>query len=477
MTTASLEALRKYADGVRAFEVDGDHAKAVNFFREAVAIDTAFGMAYRKLGVALGNAGMGGASRDSALEAAYRHRLRMTDVERYVTIGSYFLSGKRENRKLAADAYEALLQIDSLHPAGLNNLSIILIERREFARAEALLKRGVTAGDPRATMFVNLAETQVRQGRFAAADSTAAAAMLRYPQNAAVRYMHAMTLIGQKAYDSVEALAARARINDPDANNRARATYLARDIAFTRGRVTEGLRLTEEAYSIEEGRGIPRQPFASPTWRAWVDIWYREQFARGAQILDAARAGADLRSIDLEDRQYLDFAELYAFARRPDRARAVLAEYDAAVRDTTMRRQEEPKYRVVLAELALSEKRPLDAIREFRLSDRLPDGPVDVCAACFLARLARAFDAAGMTDSAIVTYERYVALPSASTAPDDYALAPAHLRLGELYDARSDSRKAIPHYRRFIELWKNADPELQPKVARARARLSALGRR
>ena len=476
VTTSSLEALRKYADGVRAFEVEGDHAKAVNFFREAVAIDTAFGMAYRKLGVALGNAGMPGPARDSALEAAYRHRLRMTDVERYVTTGSYFLSGKRENRKLAGEAYEALLQIDSVHPAGLNNLAIILIERREFARAETLLRRGV-ASAARATMFVNLVEAQVRQGKWAAADSTVAVAKSQYPQNAAIRYVDMMVLTGRKAYDSVEKVAVHARANDPDANSRSSAAFVARDIAFARGRVAEGLRGTEEAYSIEEGRGIPRQPFASALYRAGADIWYRGQPARGVQILDAARASIDLRSVDLADRQYLDFVEFYSLAGRPDRARAVLTEYTAAVTDTAMRRQHEGRYRVVLAELALAEKRPLDAIREFRLSDRLPDGPRNSCVACFLTRLARAFDAANMPDSAIATYEKYVTTPSPSTSPDDYALAPAHLRLGELYDAKGDARNATRHYARFVELWKNADPELQPKVARARARLAALGRR
>src|SRR5687768_12554917 len=69
VTTASLEALRKYADGMRAFDVEGDNIKAAGFFREAIAIDTAFGMAYRKLGVALGNAQMPREGRDSAYEA------------------------------------------------------------------------------------------------------------------------------------------------------------------------------------------------------------------------------------------------------------------------------------------------------------------------------------------------------------------------------------------------------------------------
>ena len=34
--------------------------------------------------------------------------------------------------------------------------------------------------------------------------------------------------------------------------------------------------------------------------------------------------------------------------------------------------------------------------------------------------------------------------------------------------------KAIENYRAFIELWKNADPELQPRVTDAKRRLARL---
>ena len=49
-------------------------------------------------------------------------------------------------------------------------------------------------------------------------------------------------------------------------------------------------------------------------------------------------------------------------------------------------------------------------------------------------------------------------------------------QLAELYEAKGDRAKAASHYASFIEYWKNADPDLQPKVAEARARLQALSR-
>jgi tetratricopeptide (TPR) repeat protein len=47
-------------------------------------------------------------------------------------------------------------------------------------------------------------------------------------------------------------------------------------------------------------------------------------------------------------------------------------------------------------------------------------------------------------------------------------------RLGQLYESMGDTAKAIANYHAFIELWKNADPELQPRVADARRRLARL---
>jgi hypothetical protein len=43
-----------------------------------------------------------------------------------------------------------------------------------------------------------------------------------------------------------------------------------------------------------------------------------------------------------------------------------------------------------------------------------------------------------------------------------------------MFDAKGDTANAVAQYRDFIEFWKNADPELQPRVAAARERLAQL---
>jgi hypothetical protein len=53
-------------------------------------------------------------------------------------------------------------------------------------------------------------------------------------------------------------------------------------------------------------------------------------------------------------------------------------------------------------------------------------------------------------------------------------LAGSFKRLGELYEAAGDLPKAAANLERFVELWKDADPELQPKVRDARERLQRV---
>ena len=61
------------------------------------------------------------------------------------------------------------------------------------------------------------------------------------------------------------------------------------------------------------------------------------------------------------------------------------------------------------------------------------------------------------------TSRRWQAPGTISTA----LLGPTLFRLGELYENAGDTKRATEYYGRFVDLWKNADAELQPRVAEA----------
>jgi DNA-binding SARP family transcriptional activator/tetratricopeptide (TPR) repeat protein len=51
--------------------------------------------------------------------------------------------------------------------------------------------------------------------------------------------------------------------------------------------------------------------------------------------------------------------------------------------------------------------------------------------------------------------------------------APAHFRMAQIYDKVGDRQKAADHYARFVELWKDCDPEFRSLVEEARRRMSS----
>ena len=91
--------------------------------------------------------------------------------------------------------------------------------------------------------------------------------------------------------------------------------------------------------------------------------------------------------------------------------------------------------------------------------------------------LARAFDQAGMADSAIARYEMSLDYGDAFELFEGTRQIPITLeRLARLYDSSGDLERAAGYYGRFVELWADADPDLQPRVEAARARLEEIVR-
>jgi len=54
-------------------------------------------------------------------------------------------------------------------------------------------------------------------------------------------------------------------------------------------------------------------------------------------------------------------------------------------------------------------------------------------------------------------------------------LAPSHLHRARIHERRGERVAAVEHYARVVELWRDADPRLQPLVEEARAALRRLG--
>ncbi|MFQ5689859.1 MAG: hypothetical protein ACE5HQ_06280 [Gemmatimonadota bacterium] len=93
----------------------------------------------------------------------------------------------------------------------------------------------------------------------------------------------------------------------------------------------------------------------------------RGEPAPAVEALDAALAEHPLSALPPLDRPYALLAAAYARAGRPKRARALLAEYEAAVTPESRRFPVSAwLYRTARGEAALAEGRPAEAVEELR---------------------------------------------------------------------------------------------------------------
>jgi serine/threonine protein kinase/Flp pilus assembly protein TadD len=87
--------------------------------------------------------------------------------------------------------------------------------------------------------------------------------------------------------------------------------------------------------------------------------------------------------------------------------------------------------------------------------------------------LARAYQGTGNLDKAISEYERLMTIDPDDT-DDRFPIPPRyHYRMALLYEQKGWSGKAIEHYERFLEFWKDADPFF-PEVDDTKKRLAKL---
>jgi tetratricopeptide (TPR) repeat protein len=478
VTTASLEALRKYSAAMRANNVEGHYVEAASLAREAVAFDSTFASAWFLVAFAMRNARMPQAVQDSAMERAFRYSDRLSEGEKLRVVAGYYWIGPHRDRAKAAAAYETMRQKG--YEGCCTNLSLILRRRGEYARAESLNVRDIGRDSGLAMAYSNAAASELDQGKVKEAEAMLAMMRRRFADdNDNVRFGVLSLLYAKERFEDAERYADSLRVvRDPV--QRAGATTWKAALALLTGRYEESRRLDREARGAYRDQDIARVALTDSLNAAYTDAWMHGPSDRLVRTLDATLRVLPLSAVAAADRPYFEAATVYALSGRPDKARAILEQRQREIRDTALLRLQQPDLHTALAEIALAEHNP-SAAAEFRLGDLNPSDSsheYECGVVCLSLNLGRAFDDAGMRDSAIAMYERYIATPFWNRGfIDRLALAGTHKRLGELYEDKGDRQKAESHYLKFIVLWKNADPEFQTRVAEVKGKLARLSDR
>ncbi|HUQ81265.1 MAG TPA: BTAD domain-containing putative transcriptional regulator [Gemmatimonadaceae bacterium] len=462
VTTASLPALRKFTQATRV-NLAGRRTEAIRLLEEATALDSGFAAAYVSLGMAYASIAEEGRAA-VAVRRAVAHRDRLPFLERGFTVGSFAHS--TGDYETAIDAYRRVLERYPNDYRAINNLALIHRDRREYATAESLMARAAEIDSTIANFYFGMHSAQLLAGNFARSRQSLDVIARRFPGNLVRMVVEIQDASAQHHWEEAERHAETAiAANQGDSLALIDPFEALAGIMMTQGRLADAERTWRTQLALSAATHSLGHHLFGAMQLAYLELRHRRSPERALALMDSTLARTPLDSVLPGDRPLHALARFYADAGRLTRAKALLAAAEA--NDLALGRTstaEEPWTRGVVA---LADGRVKQAEADLR---RAAEG--FNCEMCPLPALARALEAANKPDAAVVVYERYLSTPWLFRYETDAVeLGPAMVRLAEMYDARGEKAKAAAMRGRLLQLWRRADPELQPVIAQARSRI------
>jgi serine/threonine protein kinase/tetratricopeptide (TPR) repeat protein len=513
--TPKSEAWRLFIIGKeRAENVDPE--RAAEYLEKAIKIDPQFALAHLQLSIAYGVSQKRAAQLEAlkkAMElsgrAPEKDRLKIEasyarwiegNLEKSIVIyeeivkkypddkQSYYDLGAALNAQgRSADAVAAFqesLRLDPEYGSALNSLGYIYARLGEFEKAVDAFRNYISLTPREANPWDSLGEVYAKTGKIEDAISSYREALKIQPDfessNLAMSFLHAFREDYQAALDSV----GRYMSLDLSPERRADAFLWKGYWLYWLGRFSESLgafQQAEEASRTADWRFKPalflqrsqlyfdRREFESARQSAQKFVQYRVELAPNSRVA-IVKIG--------------DFLEGLCDAKegRLDSAKAKLEGMKSALTDVSRGQKEDLTENILLlqAEIHLAEGSveealvslekivPSPGMRQFQpynfyfLSNNW---------AQLKEQRARSYKIKGDLDRAISEYEKMI---SPDPTKSNALIHPRYYySLGKLYEQKGMKDKARRHYRRFLELWKDADPGIA-EVDDAKAHLAAL---
>ncbi len=505
MTTDSVEALKAYVAGARAYRVL-DFRSAMDAFQRAVAVDPEFALAYHKLSMAAGWLELRDVS-DRAGDEALRLSGRLSERQRLILVAA-----SAHHRGDPATAEQTALTIVRDYPddseawyiLGETRVHYSHVFGRPMTSAREPLEQAVAADPGRDDAWAHLYDLALierdldaiamldqRRGTpdglhplavaLADRDSLALVA-LRSPVTE-VWFDDRIYHFGRVAYfwqEVHEGLRMLTWSVQGDSTMEALGHSMRAELLTATGRRDAAFGAIEDALDARRAQGMIQQGFLAvagfPPWSDSAVAAVRSQLAGwnaaaepdcvvdqsyGACVHDGLYPVLRLFLIGALDIRNGNVARGVAYADSLERHRGTAtAEMLAADQAGTLR--------AMAAEATGDPSRVLEELNDFqgRFSmAQARDSP-------FMGRglenrlAANALYELGRDDEAI---ERSQSLHTFA-----FNMAESHLLRGEIYERRGDVEAALEAYDRFLELWESPDPEFQPIVDDVRNRVARL---
>ena len=356
VTASSIEALQAYTRAQDLADANKNE-EALAAYEETIELDPNFGRAYAGMGVIYTIF-----KDEEKTKAAYDEALklvdRMSEREKYRTLGTYYMSVARNYEK-AIENYETLIELYPADNVGHSNLALAYLNTGNVQRA---LEEGRLALELYPGQWAdsyNYAMYSMYAGDFDTAEAEGSKVVEQVPTFELAFVPVALSRLARDDYEGALSVYEQLAATSPYGASLAR--YGMADLEIYRGRFRKALEILEEAIALDEesgGSGMLAQNYVAAAQA-------RLLLGETDRALEAARRAAELSSHE---------SVLFPAALVLLEAGSI-AEAESIARDLENRLQTltSAYARLIEAEVARSREQYAEAIQKFRDSIELRD--------------------------------------------------------------------------------------------------------
>jgi len=502
ITTGSPEAYRYYSEA-RKYHLGWDYREAIKLYERAVTIDPEFAMAYRGMASAYSNLGYVLKEKEY-IQKAMDLSDRVSDRERYQILGNFYYQSEKTYDK-AIEAYEKLLELYPDDAWANSYLGLIYGILEEF---DIAIKRYEVAAQIQNDILTwgNLAWAYEANGLYDKARKVYEDYIENVKDNAQAHAGLAYNCLYQGKYELALEEADKAFLLDP---SHRRNFLLKGEIYHLSG---EFLGAEKEYHKILETGD--KSTHLSP--RFWLATLYlsqgrfektKDQLKQAIELAEELSAywgkanfqgylayfylktGNPEKALELNEKAtkvYIELEDLwnqrftlawkgvaYLEIGSIGEAQRVADELKDLIQKG-MNKKEIRYYHFLEGMIELKKENFSRAIESFKKAISLLPYQSEWRDnhAFFIDALALAYYKSGDLEKAQAEYERITKLTTGRTAYGDI-YAKSFYMLGRIYERQGQKGKAIEHYKKFLDLWKEADSGIA-EVEDAKKQLAAL---
>jgi serine/threonine protein kinase/Flp pilus assembly protein TadD len=501
VTTRSSEAYKYYHEGIK-YDIKGDYPKVIEYMEKAVAVDQEFASAYHVMSWAYGNQGYFAEER-KFLKKALESSDRLSDREKYLIQGGYYLNLSEKTYDKAIEAYEKLLELYPDDLTGNNDLGLLYRRIEEWDKAIERYEACIKYGGKDIVFFGGLAVCYRRKGLFDKARQVLEQYLNNVSDSSGIRERLALNYRYQGKYELALAEVEKALFLNPTRwqsledkgdiyiymgdlkkaeeeykklhERKEPVVYAVSlrslgDLYLLQGRFKDVRKLAQEGIEHAERLG-------QNTWirGATGDLSYVEarlgNYDRAFKLLeknwnsavedeDFSSQRGTLLSMGLT---YLEMKSINEAQKTADKLKEMIGQ--------AMNKKLIRNYYALMGMIELEKNNYSKALEFFKKA--LP-----LLSATSSSHLPLAYSTgltyykAGDLENARQEYERVVSLTTGRIAFSDL-YAKSFYMLGMICEQQDNRAKAIENYDRFLDLWNNADPGIA-EVEDAKKRLAGL---